>query len=237
MLPTQQGAFRLFRLAGITVFLHWSWFAVAAWQMQGGMTRYSSPVWKVVEYVSLFLLVLMHEFGHALACRQVGGQAEQIVLWPLGGVAYVAPPFRPGTQLWSIVAGPLVNVALLPVLYLLQEYTRSELWIVSKPDLFRLVRALWQINLGLLIFNLLPIYPLDGGKIVRSLLWYVVGPIRSLQVAAGLGFLGVAALLALAVYWRSLWIGIMTAFIFMNCRVGWLEARALQQRAAAGGWR
>ena len=57
-----------------------------------------------------------HEFGHALACRQVGGSANQIILWPLGGVAYVNPPQRPGATLWSIAAGPLVNVALLPVL-------------------------------------------------------------------------------------------------------------------------
>ena len=61
-----------------------------------------------------FLIVLLHEFGHALACRQVGGTANQIVLWPLGGVAYVNPPQRPGATLWSIAAGPLVNVALLP---------------------------------------------------------------------------------------------------------------------------
>ena len=57
----------------------------------------------------------MHEFGHALACRQVGGKANQIMLWPLGGVAYVSPPQRPGAMLWSIAAGPLVNVVLVPV--------------------------------------------------------------------------------------------------------------------------
>ena len=72
-------------------------------------------VWPVLEYLALFVIVLVHEFGHALACRQVGGQANQIVLWPLGGVAYVAPPPRPGATLWSIAAGPLVNVVLAPV--------------------------------------------------------------------------------------------------------------------------
>ena len=88
----------------------------------GGVLRsaaaggYSSLVWNVLEYLALFAIVLLHEFGHALACRQVGGKANQIVLWPLGGVAYVAPPPRPGATLWSIAAGPLVNVALAPVL-------------------------------------------------------------------------------------------------------------------------
>ena len=64
------------------------------------------------------LIVLIHEFGHQLACRSVGGQTHDIVLWPLGGVAYVSPPQRPGAQLWSIAAGPLVNVILFPILCL-----------------------------------------------------------------------------------------------------------------------
>src|SRR6478672_6964479 len=82
-----------------------------------GNKRYSSVGWTIAEYLALFLIVTLHEFGHAMACRQVGGTANQIVLWPLGGTAYVDPPPRPGATLWSIAAGPLVNVALLPLLY------------------------------------------------------------------------------------------------------------------------
>src|SRR2546422_6166993 len=125
MLPTRQGAFRLFRFAGIDVFLHWSWFLVAAYEISGGSKRYSSPAWTALEYVSLFVIVTMHEFGHALACRSVGGRANQIVLWPLGGVAYVDPPQRPGATLWSIAAGPLVNVVLAPVLSILTIASRQ----------------------------------------------------------------------------------------------------------------
>src|SRR5712691_9926381 len=116
MLPTRQGSFRLFRFAGIDVFLHWSWFAVALVELQWRAKMYSSPTWNVLEYLTLFAIVTMHEFGHALACRSVGGMANQIVLWPLGGVAYVAPPQRPGAMLWSIAAGPLVNVVLFVIL-------------------------------------------------------------------------------------------------------------------------
>ena len=65
-------------------------------------------------------LILAHEFGHSLACRSVGGEANRIVLWPLGGIAYVSPPQRPGATLWSIAAGPLVNVALVPVLFVVK---------------------------------------------------------------------------------------------------------------------
>ena len=118
VLPTHQGAIRLFRLAGIDVFLHWSWFVVAVFEIRvaGGELRLArSGTWRSTSRCSL--IVTMHEFGHSLACRQVGGSANRIVLWPLGGVAYVDPPQRPGATLWSIAAGPLVNVALLPILF------------------------------------------------------------------------------------------------------------------------
>src|SRR5687767_10322926 len=125
MLPTQHGSFRIFRLFGIDVFLHWSWFLFALYEIQSRSREYSSLTWNALEYLALFAIVVLHEFGHALACRQVGGQANQIVLWPLGGVAYVAPPQRPGAVLWSIVAGPLVNVILFPLLGGLWIYARS----------------------------------------------------------------------------------------------------------------
>src|ERR1700680_1955615 len=105
----RQNSIRLFRFNGIDLSLHWSWFLVAAYEISGRQKTYSSLTWNVLEYLALFLIVMLHEFGHALACRQVGGVANQIVLWPLGGVAYVNPPQRPGATLWSIAAGPLVN--------------------------------------------------------------------------------------------------------------------------------
>jgi Zn-dependent protease len=102
---------RLFRVKGIDVFLHWSWFLVAAFEITNRQKAYASALWNVLEYIAIFLMVLLHEFGHALACRQVGGEAKRIMLWPLGGVASVSPPQRPGATLWTIAAGPLVNVA------------------------------------------------------------------------------------------------------------------------------
>src|SRR5207247_4385868 len=101
---------------GIDVFLHWSWFLIAIYGISERAKQYSSLLWPILEYLSLFVIVLLHEFGHALACRQVGGQAHRIVLWPLGGVAFVSPPPRPGATLWSIAAGPLVPAAIEPVL-------------------------------------------------------------------------------------------------------------------------
>src|SRR6201987_2686093 len=156
-----QGSIRLFRFSGINVFLHWSWFLVAVYEIQSRAGRYSSVTWNVLEYLGLFLIVLLHEFGHAFACRQVGGRADRIVLWPLGGVAYVDPPPRPGATLWSIAAGPLVNVTLFPILWIVVRGARISGMPAADHDLFLLLQAIFYINFGLLLFNMVPIYPLD----------------------------------------------------------------------------
>jgi Zn-dependent protease len=231
MADIRQGSFHLFRLAGVDLYLHWSWFAVALYEINQRSGRYSALSWNIFEYLALFLIVTIHEFGHALACRQVGGTANQIVLWPLGGVAYVSPPPRPGATLWSIAAGPLVNVVILPVLSVLGMLMRSSGLAEAMPNTHALLRAVWFINLGLLIFNMLPIYPLDGGQILRSLLWYVLGRARSLMVATSIGFVGVAGLILLAVWMKSVWFGVLSAFILMNCWRGLRQAQALSRMA------
>ncbi|MDE3137788.1 MAG: M50 family metallopeptidase [Acidobacteriota bacterium] len=210
----------LIRLAGIDVSLHWSWFLVAAFEISSRTGTYSSPIWNVLEYLALFLIVTMHEFGHALACRQTGGTANRIVLWPLGGVAYVSPPPRPGATLWSIAAGPLVNVALIPVLYLLSGMSHTLGWAQTMPDVYTLLHAVVLINWGLLIFNVLPIYPLDGGQILRSLLWFLMGRAASLTAATMIGMVGVVGLIAVAVWVKSVWFGVLAIFILMNCGEG-----------------
>src|ERR1700691_4006480 len=139
----RQGSIHLFRLFGIDVFLHWSWCLVAAYEIQSRKGSYSSVTWNVLEYLALFLIVMIHEFGHALACRQVGGRADRIVLWPLGGVAYVDPPPRPGATLWSIAAGPLVNVVLIPILCIAVTACRSGGMVATSPDLYLLLHTVF----------------------------------------------------------------------------------------------
>jgi Zn-dependent protease len=231
MPSARQGSIPLFHAAGVNVYLHWSWFLVAAYEISDRKGTYSSVGWNIAEYLALFVIVLLHEFGHALACRQVGGTANQIVLWPLGGVAYVDPPQRPGATLWSIVAGPLVNVALLPVLYALGMLSRSAGWAAAMPDFHAFLRTIFFINLSLLVFNILPIYPLDGGQILRSLLWFAVGRARSLMAATIIGFFGAAGFVALAVWMRSIWFAILAVFMLTNCWRGWKQAQALSRLA------
>jgi Zn-dependent protease len=225
MTPTKDGSFRLFRFAGIDVYLHWSWLIIAYLQIELRRGRYDTLLWNAIEYVSIFVIVLLHEFGHSLACRQVGGRSDQIVLWPLGGVAYVQPPPRPGAVLWSIAAGPLVNVALFFVFLALLPISRG--W--ANPNAASFVEAIFYINAIMLAFNLLPIYPLDGGQILQSLLWFLVGRARSLLIATVLGFIGVAALAYYAInrFGFSLWTAVMLGFIAMNCFQGFKAARSM----------
>ena len=83
MTSLRNGSIHLFRFAGIDLFLHWSWFLVAVYEINGRKGGYSSISWNVAEYLALFLIVMLHEFGHALACRQVGERptASYCGLW------------------------------------------------------------------------------------------------------------------------------------------------------------
>lgn len=229
------GALRLFRFAGIQVYLHFTWFIVAAFEVTQFGRRYSSPIWGLFEYLALFLIVLLHEFGHALACRQTGGVADRIILWPLGGIAFVNPAPRAGAYLWSIAAGPLVNVVLFPILsFILAAAAQIDLR-TSNPDAFIFLTAVWYVNTALLIFNLLPIYPLDGGQIVRGLLWFAVGQIRSLKIASAIGFAGAILLVLLAIQQRSIWLGILAFFVLSQAQAGWSYAKQLALEAKATG--
>jgi Zn-dependent protease len=238
-MPTKKGSVKIFTFAGITVYVHWMWFLVAVISFQSRTHAYSSLVWNAVEYLSLFLIVLIHEFGHQLACRSVGGKTHDIVLWFLGGVAYVSPPQRPGAQLWSIAAGPLVNVALVPVFSILVSVSSHLGWYDTNPDLYNLIHNVWWINVGLLIFNMMPVYPLDGGQILRSLLWFPFGRATSLLVATIIGFIGLVGLLLLAALTflfsddkqSAIWIVFIAVFIAINCWSGLKHALALAKLA------
>ncbi|MFM2295142.1 MAG: hypothetical protein RLZZ350_1555 [Verrucomicrobiota bacterium] len=231
MFPTRQGSFRLFRLLGVEVYLHWYWFLWAALRISDHDHGYSSHLWNAIEYLILFGFVLLHEFGHALASKSVGGKSDLIVLWPFGGVAYVNVPPRPGANLWSIAAGPLVNVVLVPVLFFVH---RLAVHSGGSADVRLLTYWLQWLNGGMLIFNLLPIYPLDGGQILRSLLWFVCGRAKSLWLTSIIGFVGVGAFVLFAVL-HEWWLGagILSFIALPRCVGAWREAKRLRELESA----
>jgi Zn-dependent protease/Flp pilus assembly protein TadD len=230
--PQGKGCIRLFEFAGITVLLHWSWLVVGVVEITLRTRAYPSLAWNVAEYLALFGIVLLHEFGHAFACRQVGGKAERIVLWPLGGVAYVNPPPRPGAHLWSSAAGPLVNLLLVPVTVGLCLLVRSTAPPGIRAPLFLFCVTVLAVNAFLLLFNLLPIYPLDGGRILHALLWFVLGRARSLVVCCVLGLLAAAGVLPLALALPAprgerIWLMVLAGFVAFQALAGLVQARTL----------
>lgn len=222
MNQTPAGSFHLFRAFGINVYLHWTWFVLFLFltQIDRG---FSTPIWNGAIVLAIFAIVLLHEFGHALACRSVGGRAERIMLWPLGGVAFVQPPPRPGAVLWSLAAGPLVNVLLVPVLYVGVLAAAPQ----GSEDSLRFARSVLLFNVVILIFNMLPIYPLDGGQILQALLWFVIGRAKSLRLTAGIGlvFAVTGGVWALLQGW--VWMIILAAFVGWQAWMGWQQARYL----------
>lgn len=226
----QNGSFKLFKVFGIQVYLHWSWFlmAVLIIPRMGYFTGADALLWKSMLFVSLFAIVILHEFGHALACRSVGGEARNITLWPLGGVAFVNPPARPGAVLWSIAAGPLVNVLLIPVTVLIYFSVRGELaWYVDGNNVQMFWFAVMSMNFGLLVFNMMPVYPLDGGQVLMSLLWFVVGRATALKIASVIGLVAAGGLGVIALLLQDWWLLLITGFVGLQAFNGFRLANAM----------
>ena len=173
----------------ITVTLHWTFVIYAVFRVMDSPT----PGIDALFMGLLFLTVLLHEFGHALSCKALGGVALHIVLWPLGGIAFVQPPGTAWAYLITTVCGPLVNAILWPLFLIIGNYglpflaqhmdTHSMAFTILEATCYAMI----EINRWLLIFNLIPCYPMDGGRILQEILWIVLGLRRSLQIAGMLG--------------------------------------------------
>jgi len=224
---SMSGSFRLFSVFGISVQVHWSWLLVAFFSIQYRSNEYGSQVWNVAEYLALFAIVLVHEFGHAFACRQTGGRADRILLWPLGGIAFVQPPPRPGAVLWSIAAGPLVNVVLLPLTFAAAALSTSLGLPETNRDFDHFLLTLFRINLWILIFNMLPVYPLDGGQILQALLWFLIGRARSLRVVSVISLVVTVCVIGVALAYGEWFLVIMAIFLAMQAWGGFKQARLL----------
>ena len=200
------------RVSGIRVRVHLLFIVYAAAQLLWAIPRDTLGIaYQAMIIGALFALVLLHEFGHCVACRRVGGEADDILMWPLGGLASCAPPETWRAHLATALGGPAVNLALLPVFagaLALTGHAGEILFNPLEPALplgamesYGLA-ALWighYVNLVLLAFNVLcPMYPLDGGRIVQCLIWRRAGLRRSMELSVVIGFVTAGALGVLA---------------------------------------
>jgi len=138
------------RWFNVPVFLHWSWW------MFGLFVAVTNPTFVPV-FLGMFGIVLLHEFGHCIAAQYYRWNVHHVTLYPIGGAAAMDIMPRPFEEFVVAIAGPLVNVALIPPLIYLSQYHPS-------------LAMLSSVNIAILVFNLLPVFPMDGGRILRSAL-------------------------------------------------------------------
>jgi Zn-dependent protease len=171
-------SWKLGRVAGIDLFLHPTFLFVLIPVLTGGLSPLS--------LVALFGCVVLHELGHALMARRFGIETLDITLYPIGGVARLQRmPRAPGAELLIALAGPAVNFAIVGALMGLELLGPG----VMEPDtsIGAFVAGLMLVNLVLGLFNLIPAFPMDGGRVLRALLTGWVGRVRATTIAATIG--------------------------------------------------
>lgn len=183
---------KIARVAGIDVFMHTTFLilvgfvALSYWLSRGSI---QAAVEGVGFLLALFLCVLLHELGHALAARKFGIKTRDITLLPMGGVARLERmPDKPLQELWVALAGPFVNVVIAAFLFvgLLATGTLAPFTTFSIME-GNFFQRLLLVNISLVLFNLLPAFPMDGGRVVRALLATRLEYTRATQIAASLG--------------------------------------------------
>ncbi|HEU5248194.1 MAG TPA: M50 family metallopeptidase, partial [Candidatus Udaeobacter sp.] len=178
----------IFRIAGIQLRIHITFLLLIAWLAFGYYAQSGSAVAasRVIFVLLLFLCVVLHEFGHAFAAKAFGINTPDITLLPIGGVARLERmPEEPVQELIIAVAGPLVNVVI--ALGLFVAGGSQALLNPSTVEGGGLVAQLMTINIMLVLFNLLPAFPMDGGRVLRALLATRMSYARATQVAANVG--------------------------------------------------
>ena len=192
------------RYFGINVRLHFTFLIYAYYLVH----KYSNPVFGLCFVAGFYLCILLHEFGHALAARWCDGEANDILLWPLGGLAFVRPAWDPTAHLITTVAGPFVTLVLWLALNGLARIA------TPLPAVTFFLHELSRFNLIILIFNLIPAFPMDGGRILRDGLWHWMRAETATRIAVWISR-GIAIAAALfALYTRDYFFLLFPLFIF-----------------------
>lgn len=241
--PTLRGSAALFTFRGIRVYVHWSFLLLPGYITWVGLSGGLAPS-DILVMIGLVLMVfacvVLHEFGHALTAQGFGIRTRDITLLPIGGMASLERmPEEPRKEFWITVAGPAVNlvIALLAWLALtlfFPGYTVPE----DPEELMRprhvagVLLVLLFMNQWLFLFNLIPAFPMDGGRILRSLLGMFLPRDRATRIAAGLGRLLAIGFVLVAFMMRHPFLALIGVFIFFAAGA---ESRMVRQQTALRG--
>lgn len=233
-----KGSFQLIKLFNIPVLIHWTFLLIFVWL---GYTAYSqswdweSTVWAFSFLIALFTCVVLHEFGHALTARYYGVDTRDIILSPIGGVARLDRlPEQPTHEFMVAIAGPLVNVAIGIVLSIYALITSPEshgqfsnlFSLITNPggNVFAVNLSAFEyflfgliaLNLILALFNMLPAFPMDGGRVLRSLLSIRLGRVKATKIASYIGQGMAVLLIGYGVFNFSLITAFIGIFVFVS---------------------
>lgn len=235
------GSVPLFNVFGIHVRAHASLILTIAVVLIFGLGRGFTLADRVQSMTVLFAIVLLHEFGHCFAARWVGGEANEIVMHPLGGLAMAHPPRRPLPTFITVAGGPMVNVIICLVCGGLLWGLYG--WLPWNPFRFQPLEFahgwlnvwsytywVYQISWSLLIFNLLPIFPLDGGQMLQAILWPKFGYYKSMMFSCVTGMVGAVLGGMIALATGNIGLAVLALMGFITCY------QMRQQLLAAGPW-
>lgn len=229
-------SWRIGRFAGIDVFVHATflllilWVAVSHWT---GTHNLGYTIMGIVFTLTIFLCVVLHEFGHALTARKYGIRTRDITLLPIGGVARLERmPDDPREELWVALAGPAVNVVIAAVLSVFLFFTSGfqpieELTLTAGSFVERLI----LVNVFLVIFNLVPAFPMDGGRVLRALLAARMPYARATHIAAACGQ-GIALLFGFLGFFGNPMLVFIALFVWIGASQ---EASMVQMKSGLNG--
>ena len=227
---------KLGTFAGIDVFVHATFLLLIGWIGYSYWLRYGT-IAKVVEGIlfilALFVCVVLHEYGHALTARRYGIKTRDITLYPIGGVARLERlPDKPIEELWVALMGPAVNVVIAALLFVYLYLSGglvpiTDLTVASGSFLARLM----AVNVSLVLFNLIPAFPMDGGRVLRALLAMRMDYVRATQIAANIGQ-GLAFLFGLIGLFNNPFLLFIAFFVWIGASQ---EASMVQMRNSISG--
>jgi Zn-dependent protease/CBS domain-containing protein len=235
------GSFKIGRAFGIDIKVHWSFFLLIAFFAFVGYQESRNPVATLVTIavvVALFFCVLLHEFGHSLVAQRLGLEIPDITLLPIGGVARLKNlPDKPSDEVKIAVAGPLVNVVLAPIFFGVAALVGADLLapanLLSGAGSFGEVLVyLGWLNIVLAVFNLIPAFPMDGGRVLRGLLATRTGPVRATDISSAVGQFFAIAFILIGITSGQIFLAIIGVFILLGANG---EAQMVRQRELMRG--
>jgi Zn-dependent protease len=229
-------SYRIARIAGTDIKVHATfllllgWFAFAAWRSGGPGAALAG----VLFLLALFLCVLLHEFGHIRMAHRFGVRTPDVILLPIGGVARLERiPDVPRQELLIAAAGPAVTLLVIVALYAWMRLNGQTPPLIPDPGSGSFAERLMGVNVWLLGFNLIPAFPMDGGRMLRAILAARIGVVRATRAAATLGKVLAAAMILVGLSGHIL-LAIIGFFVFVGASA---EAEAVETRAIGQGLR